>query len=270
MSRPIRWLIEYVLPPAALFVLVVLVWHVAARAWQAAYLLPEPLQVWQTAQANAGQLLTATRVTGEGALAGLGLSLLVGTAVAFVFSQSRLIQRAVYPYAIFLQTVPIIAIAPLVILWCGYGFFSVVVVAFILSLFPIINNVTAGLTTVDPNLLELFAIHNATRMQVLFKLRLPNAVPFLVAGARIACGLSVVGAIVGEIYAGSRSDAFGLGYLISATSVNLETSYLFAVVFCSTLLGVAIFSSASLIGATILARWHTAAGEPSSRLDKCS
>jgi NitT/TauT family transport system permease protein len=189
-------------------------------------------------------------------LAGLGLSLVVGTAVAFVFSQSRLVQRAVYPYAIFLQTVPIIAIAPLVITWFGAGFQSVVVVAFILSLFPIINNVTAGLTSIDSNLLELFEFHNATRWQVFQKLRLPNAVPYLVAGARIACGLSVVGTIVGEIYAG-YSESFGLGYLIFATSSKLDTPYLFAVVFCSTLLGVAIFTSVSLIGATVLARWHT-------------
>ena len=179
--------------------------------------------------------------------------------LGLVFSQSRIIERGIYPYAIFLQTVPIVAIAPLVVTWFGNGFTSVVVVSFALSLFPIITNATAGLTTVDANLLELFEVHNASRRQVLFKLRLPNAVPNLVTGAKIACGLSVIGAIVGEMFAGYGAESYGLGYLITYTTGRLETAYAFAAVLCSTLLSIAIFAAVNLIGATILVRWHVAA-----------
>src|SRR5262249_18495250 len=144
------------------------------------------------------------------ALLGFAMSLAAGTALALVFSQSRIVQRSIYPYAIFLQTVPIVAIAPVLILWFGYGLAGVVSVSFILSLFPIITNATAGLTMVDANLIELFEVNNASRGQMLFKLRLPNAVPNLVTGAKISCGLSVIGAIVGEIYAGFQGDNYGL------------------------------------------------------------
>jgi NitT/TauT family transport system permease protein len=117
---------------------------------------------------------------------------------------------------------------------------------------------------VDVNLLELFQINNASRAQVLFKLRLPNAVPSLVTGAKISCGLSVIGAIVGEMSAGFGTHSFGLGYLITAATGKLDTAYAFAAVICSTLLSLAIFVIVSSIGATILARWHIAAPRSST------
>ena len=125
------------------------------------------------AREHAGELATAVGLTAAGALCGFGLSLLLGVSLGLLFSQSRIIQRSMYPYAIFLQTVPIVAIAPVLIMWFGYGFSGVVAVAVILSLFPIITGATAGLTTVDPNLLELFDIDSALRWQALVKLRLP-------------------------------------------------------------------------------------------------
>ena len=193
----------------------------------------------------------------------MGLSLVAGTALGLVFSQSRIIERSLYPYAIFLQTVPIVAIAPVVVMWFGHGFAGVVAVSFILSLFPMITNATTGLTAVDPQLVELFEIYNASRWQALVKLRLPNAVPYLVTGAKISCGLSVIGAIVGEISAGFGTQSFGLGYLISTTSGNLDTAYALAAVLASTLLSIAIFAAVTSLGATILTRWHVAV--PSKR-----
>jgi NitT/TauT family transport system permease protein len=163
-----------------------------------------------------------------------------------------------------LQTVPIVAIAPILIMWFGNGFGGVVSVSFILSLFPVVTNATAGLTLVDPNLLELFTIHNATRWQVLTKLRLPNSVPLLVTGAKISCGLSVIGAIVGELFAGFGTGSVGLGSLLSMAGGRLDTPYVFAAMFTSTLLSVVIFGSVSLIGSTILARWHIAAAPGST------
>ena len=253
-----RWLVEVALPPLLLAAIVLVAWdRLVVWSGVPAFRLPRPGQVWDAATdaKNRQALFSATQLTAAAALAGFAVSLVLGTLVALVFAQSRWVRRAAFPYTIFLQTVPIVAIAPLVIKWCGTGFTSVVVVAATISVFPIITNVTAGLLAVEPNLLDLLAAYNASRLQVLLKLRLPNAVPHLVTGAKIACGLAVIGAIVGEFYAGS-GESFGLGYLIPLASGQLKTDYLFAAVICSTLLGMAIFALVSLIGATILARWH--------------
>lgn len=247
-----RWLLEYAVPPAALLALVVAGWEAGVRLGDVpAYLVPSPGQVCSAAWTHAAELGRATLLTGRGAVYGLSASLLVGTLAALVFSQSRLIQRAAWPYAIFLQTVPIIAIAPLLLKWFGTGMLGVSAVAFMISVFPIIAGGTAGLTSVDPNLLELFALHNASRWQTLSKLRLPNAIPQLVTGAKVSCGLSVIGSIVGETYAGA-GDEFGLGYLIQLTSGQVKTDYAFAALFFSAALGVAMFAAVSLTGAAIL------------------
>ncbi len=265
MTSWLRRSLEFVLPPLVLFALVMTAWDRAVVYWNIKpFLLPRPLDVWREAVRHSPELLAAMKNTAAGALCGFALSLVVGVLVAIVFAQSRVIQRSMYPYAIFLQTVPIVAIAPIVIIWFGPGFKSVVVVSFIISLFPIITNTTAGLTSIDPQLLELFEIHNASWLQRLLKLRLPSAVPNLVTGAKISCGLSVIGAIVGEVFAGYGTNAYGLGYLIQLTSGKLETAYAFAAMIASTLLGLAIFSLAALAGRTILARWQ-AGGQGKSR-----
>jgi NitT/TauT family transport system substrate-binding protein len=144
--------------------------------------------------------------TGKAALAGLGMSLAAGTLIALAFAEFPLVRRACYPYAIFLQTVPIVAIAPLIILWCGNGFWGVTATVFIISLFPMVANGTAGLIGADPRLLELFAVNNASRWQTLLKLRFPGAIPRFAEGLKISAGLSVIGAIVGEFVAGFGSE----------------------------------------------------------------
>jgi NitT/TauT family transport system permease protein len=248
---------ESLLPPVGVFLVVAAVWQVAVMALRIpAYILPGPLQIALTAWESIVPLGTGTLWTAWAAFCGFATSLLVGVLVAFAFSQSELIRRGLYPYAIFLQTVPIVAIAPLIILWFGTGFVSIVAVSFMLSLFPIITNATSGLTSVDSALLDLFALHRATRVQKLLKLRLPNAVPYLVTGARISSGLSVIGAIVGEFFAGYGSAHHGLGYLIVMTSGQLKTSYLFACIGASTALGLVIFTSVGMVGDAILARWR--------------
>ncbi len=248
---------EVLFPPLVFFALLVAAWQAATTWWEIpAYLVPSPQRVLAEARANAPALLAATLMTAGGALAGFYLSLVAGIALGLLFSQSKIIERSIYPYAIFLQTVPIVAIAPLVVMWFGNGLGGVVAVSFILSLFPIVTNATAGLTTVDTALVELFQIYNASRWQTLVKLRLPNSVPYLVAGAKISCGLSVIGAIVGEIFAGYGAEGFGLGYLISMNTGKLNTAYAFAAVIASTLLSIAIFLKVIWVGRTILARWH--------------
>lgn len=235
-------------------------WHVAVTAFAVpAYLLPSPLAVLAEAREHAGELLQATGTTGAAALAGFVVSTLLGLVVGFAFTQWRVVARSFYPYAVFLQTVPIVAIAPLIVIWSGPGFRSIVLVAVLVSVFPVITAATAGLGGVERDLVELFRVHDASPWQTFWKLRLPHAVPQLVAGAQAAGGLAVVGAIAGEIFAGYGSATPGLGYLILLTSGQLRTAYLFAAVLSCTLLGLLVFGTLALVGRLVTARWRDVA-----------
>ncbi|MFM7200445.1 MAG: ABC transporter permease [Myxococcota bacterium] len=245
------------LPPLGVLAFFLLSWEALVRWYDVpAYLLPPPSAVWAAALEHLALLTRATLLTAAGALGGFVASVSLGVMLALLFSQSRWIERSFFPYAVFLQTVPIVAIAPLIILWFGTGFQSVVLVACIVSIFPIITNTTAGLTSVPRPLLELFEVHNASRAQVLFRLRLPYAVPSLVTGARISSGLSVIGAIVGEFFAGFSTQHQGLGYIIILTSGQLKTAWLFAAIGASTALGWLIFSSVGWLGDRLTAPWR--------------
>jgi len=251
-----RWFVAYLLPPLTALVVVLTAWHALTVLFAIErFILPSPWLVAKSAFNNAEQLWYAFAMTGLEAVAGFLCSLTIGTLVACLFSQSPLIRRSLFPYAIFLQTVPIVAIAPLIIIWFGTGFQSVVLVSFIISLFPIITNATAGLLQVDPDLLDLFRLNNATRWQTLLKLRLPSAVPSIITGARIGSGVAVIGAIVGEFFAGYSSRK-GLGLIIKQTADQLKTDKLFATVIASTILGLIIFSAVTLAGNAILKRWY--------------
>lgn len=245
-----------VLPPLATFLVLLAVWETVVRVWEIErFVLPSPSRIWQAANAKSDLLLKATWITASEAVFGFAASLVVGACVACVFSQSRVIRSSLFPYAIFLQTVPIIAIAPLIVIWYGVGFGSVVLVSFILSVFPIISNMTAGMLAVDPGLMELFRLNKASRSQVLWKLRVPNSMPYLIAGAKTSCGAAVIGAIIGEFFTGTVLGDVGLGNQIDAARQVLEIDLLFACVFASTVLGVAIFGTVSLIGDAVLRRW---------------
>jgi len=245
------------LPPLVVFAGVLLLWQLLCTALALpAYLVPAPTRVAAAALANAGALATATGLTAAAAVLGLLISLALGTAIAVVFSQSRLLARSFYPYAIFLQTVPVVAVAPLIVIWFGTGLASVVLVSVMISLFPVITNGTTGLTRVDPQFLELFAMRDASRLQVLLKLRLPGSVPYLVTGAKISSGLAVIGAIVGEFFAGYGAAGYGLGYRILQASGQLKTAELFAAILACTLLGLVLFAAVSLLGELVLRRWR--------------
>ncbi len=246
-----------VLPPLATFILVLAAWETVVRVKNIEpFVLPAPTQILEAAQARSGDLVQATLVTAGEAICGFTASLVVGSVVACIFSQSTAIRSSLFPYAIFLQTVPIIAIAPLIVIWYGVGFGSVVIVSFILSVFPVISNVTAGLLTIDPGLMELFRLNNATRWQLLWKLRIPNSVPHLITGAKTASGAAVIGAIIGEFFTGSILGAQGLGNQIDGARYVLAIDFIFACVFASTALGVTIFGTVSMIGNAVLNRWY--------------
>lgn len=243
-------------PPVLFSLILILAWEALTILMRIPrFLLPSPLDVCYAAAEHSGPLSRAALLTAMGALGGFSLSIALGLPTAFLFSQSAAIRRSLYPYAILLQTVPIVAIAPLIIIWFGTGFMSVIIVSFIISLFPIITNTTTGLLDVDHELLELFALYGAKRRHILLKLRLPNAIPYLFAGARISSGLAVIGAIVGEFFAGYGAREYGLGYLIIVSSGQLKTPLLFAAIIASSLLGLVFFALISRAGDHILARW---------------
>jgi NitT/TauT family transport system permease protein len=244
-------------PPLLVFAGFVLLWQLACSLLAVpAYLVPAPLRVLAAARAAARVLLEGATWTALAALLAFAISLALGTLVAVAFSQSRALARSLYPYAIFLQTVPIVAVAPLLVIWFGTGLVSIVLIAVTISLFPVITNGTTGLTRVDPNYLDLFALHRASRLQILLKLRLPGAVPYLVTGAKISSGLAVLGAIVGEFFAGYGPGARGLGYLILQYSGQLKTAELFAAIFAATLLGLGLFAAVGLAGERVLRRFR--------------
>ena len=224
------------------------------------YMLPSPWAVARAVGARFPSLLAALAITAVESGAGLVVSIVVGVIVALFFAQSRWVRRMLYPYTILLQTVPIVAIAPLILMWVGAGTPAVALIAFIISLAPIIANTTQGLVSVEENLVHLFLMHNATPAQLLFKLRLPHAVPSLFVGIRIASGISVIAAITGELYAGSSSvGGGGLGYSILYASSQLQTDYLFALVLAATVLGFSFFFLVMFLELYFLHRGHESA-----------
>ncbi|HTW45193.1 MAG TPA: ABC transporter permease [Acidobacteriaceae bacterium] len=244
------------------------VFAVLVALWQAiiwvfrvpSFMLPSPALVAATLVTRIAPLSQSLLITAEEAGGGLLLSVLAGVAVSLVFAQSGWLRRMLYPYTILLQTVPIIAVAPLILMWSGSGAWSVTLIAFIICLAPIIANTTQGMISVEENLIHLFMMHKASPGQSLFKLRLPHAMPNLFAGIRISAGLSVIGAITGELFAGSsRVGQGGLGYSILYASAQLQTAYLFALVIAASVLGFAFFFLAMFVEWYFLHNWHQSA-----------
>lgn len=217
--------------------------------------LPPPTQVFQVLWSERETLSKAFVCSASAALAGLLASVIIGFVVAIFFSQSKFLRQSMYPYVMFLQTVPIVAIAPLLVIWSGPYWHTVVLVTVIVSLFPIISNVTAGLISVDKNLRELFRLSAASRWQTLIKLSIPYSVSHLVLGARISAGLSVIGAIIGEFFVGTNTKWAGLGTLITSWKNVARTDAVIAATITSTLLGLLILGLVNLISATLLSKW---------------
>jgi NitT/TauT family transport system permease protein len=224
------------------------------------YLLPSPLRVLHAVITRFPSLMTSLGITAAAAAGGLAGALVVGILIALLFAQSPWIRQMFYPYTILLQTVPIVAIAPLILMWVGAGLFSVTLVAFIICLAPIIANTTQGLISVDRNMVDLFLMHNASRAQVLLKLRMPHALPSIFTGIRISAGIAVIGAITGELFAGAvRVGEGGIGYAIQYATAQLETDYLFALVLAASALGFAFFFIVMFLEWYFLHQWHESA-----------
>ncbi len=248
-------------PVVLVAVLAVALWYgLTATVYRGkGYLVPSPQEVAAAVWENAAVLATATLTTLKEATLGYGLAIVSGISLAAVLSQSKLLERSIYPYAVLLQTVPVVAVAPLIVLWFGYNDLSVVIISLIMSLFPIVNNTLLGLRSTSRNLTELFALHNTSRFTAFRKLQLPGALPHIIAGLRISAGLSVIGAIVGEFIIGSGNAQGGLGVQIIFAQGRMYTALLFAEVIAATLLGFLFFLIVSAIGNQFLKNWHESA-----------
>ncbi len=241
-----------ILPPLIPFVVVTLATEwIVRQGWVPSFLVPAPSAIFATIFEDRAELLEATLTTSLGALTGFVLSAVIGVAIAVALSSSRLIERAFYPYAVFFQTVPIIAIAPLLVIWFGYGMKTVVASAFVVSIFPVIANTLTGILSTDPALRDLFRLYGASGWVTLFKLRFPAALPQILTGLRVATGLAVIGAIVGEFIGGS-----GLGSVVDIARTQQRVDKVFAAVLLASLLGLALFGVINLISALTLRRWH--------------
>jgi len=244
------------IPPAIFMLIGLLCWDLVIRLGKIdRYLLPTPWAVIEVLLGRSGALLSATLVTFFSACTGFLLSFVTGVFDATLFSEFRWFRRGCYPYAIFLHTVPIVAISPLIITWFGYGNRSVIVITYIVSLFPIITATTNGMLAADSELNELFRLYGASRWAVLWKLKFPSAIPQMISGTQTASGLAVVGAIIGEFFAGHDAGHFGLGYYIFSAQGQFRTDILLASVLLSTSLGIGLFGIVTLLARTVLHRW---------------
>lgn len=243
--------------PLGAAVVMIGLWYGAIWAFDIPrYLLPEPHRFIQAGIDNGDYLLNGIRLTFTSALIGYLMAAVIGVAAATILSQSKILEKSLYPYAIVLQTIPIVAIAPMVVVWMGTGRMTIAVIAFIIAFFPIISNTTLGLTSTDHNLLNLMELYSASRWQMLVKLRIPFALPYIVGGLRISAGLSVIGAIVGEFVAGMGGRAGGLGFQIAEAATMVRTSYLFAAAFAACGMGLIVFFAINGLSYLLLRNWH--------------
>jgi NitT/TauT family transport system permease protein len=243
--------------PALIALLLVAVWQGLVVAYDVpAYIVPSPLLVLRTLVADRELLAAALSVTLGIALTALAIATVVGTLVALLFVQSRWIEMSLFPYAVLLQVTPIVAIAPLIIIWVRDTRVALVLCAVVVAIFPIISNTTLGLRSVDHGLLNLFRMCRASRWQVLLRLRIPGALPYFFGGLRIASGLALIGAVVAEFVAGTGGRGAGLAYQILLAGMQLNIPRLFAALLLIAAAGVALFAATVWLSRAVLSRWH--------------
>ena len=224
------------------------------------YVLPAPGAILQTLIVDRVLLLRSLGVTLTTTVEGFLLATVGGVGLAILFNQSRLVEYSLYPYAVILQVTPIVAVAPLLLIYLPQQA-AVLVCAWIVAFFPVLANTTLGLNSVDRNLAALFKLYGASRRQVLWRLELPSALPYMLGGLRIAGGLSLIGAVVAEIAAGSAGAGSGLAYRIAESGYRLNIPRMFAALLLLSVAGVVIFYLLSLVNYLGLRHWHESALE---------
>lgn len=246
--------------PVAMLVLLIGLWGFYVWAFDVPhYFLPSPLRVAEALYTDWPILSSALLVTLKITFLALGLALVGGVALAVVMSQSRLAELALYPYAVVLQVTPIVAIAPLILIYVPTTQIALLICAWIVGFFPILSNTTQGLKSTDHNLLNLFELYGASRWQTLIYLKMPNALPYFLAGLKIAGGLALIAAVVAEFAAGSAGAGSGLAFRLLESQFRLNIPRLFAALFLLSLTGVAIFFATNTISHLLLRKWHESA-----------
>ena len=245
--------------PIFVLALGILVWHLVVEINRIPpYVLPGPVPVARTLVTDWPVLSASLLVTLLTTIEGLALAAGGGIALAILFNQSRLVEYSLYPYAVILQVTPIVAIAPLLLIYLPQQA-AVLACAWIVAFFPVLANTTLGLNSVDHNLADLFRLYGASRWQTLRYLKLPTALPYMLGGLRIAGGLALIGAVVAEIAAGSAGAGSGLAYRIAESGYRLEIPRMFAALVLLALTGVVIYFAMSLLSHLVLRRWHESA-----------
>jgi NitT/TauT family transport system permease protein len=252
-----RLFVKKVFPPLTAFVIFIGGWELINRLFGIpSYLLPKPTDIVQAGEENFRNLLVSVTTTFTEAVLGFALSIVFGAAGAILLASSKIVERSVYPYAIILQTIPIVAVAPIIVIWFGAGMTAIVIIAFLIGFFPMLSNTLIGLNSTDQNMKNLFILYNASPMQTMWRLRLPAALPYMVAGLKISCTLAVIGAIVGEYVAGIGGGEGGLGYAITFAAARLRTPYLFACGLSASVLGIGFFLIVNAFSKWMLSSWH--------------
>ena len=245
-----------VILPILAFVAIVSVWELLVRVkWINPFILPSPSQIYQSLIEDRAELWSALGYTAASVGISFSLSILIGIASAIIVFSSETILYAFYPYTIFFQTVPIIAIAPLLVIWFGYGIPAVVASGFIVSVFPVVASTLTGLMSADPALKDLFLLYRASRLQSMWKLYLPSSLPFILNGLRISGGLAVIGTIVGEFLGG-----IGVGSIIDVARAQQRIDKVFAAVLLASGLGLILIKLIDLLSFVLLKNWHPSEG----------
>lgn len=253
-------LIGTLVPPLVVLLLVLGAWVLVSEVLLAddkRFLLPPPWDVVNVGffdSFNRAEILGGLWLTAKAALIGLVLSIALGMALAVAMSQAAWVERALFPYAVVLQTIPILALVPLVGFTLGYDFSSRVLVCVLIALFPIVTNTLFGLLSVEQGQHDLFTLHRAGRLTRLLKLQLPAAMPAVFTGFRVAAGASVIGAVVGDFF--FKQGDPGIGVLIDLYSSQLESERLYAAVIAASLLGIFVFVLVGYLNQRIVGRWH--------------
>lgn len=249
-----------ILPPLLFGAVVLLLWEVMVRVNNIPfYILPGPLLVGKTLIKDWGSLYPSLLVTVIITLSALTAATVAGVALAVLFAQSKWIENCLFPYAVILQVTPIVAIAPLIIIWVNDIRLALLICAWIVAFFPIVSNTTLGLNSTDHNLLSLMQLYGASRRQIFWNVRLPSALPYFLGGLRISGGLALIGAVVAEFVAGTGGVQSGLAFRILESSYTLQIPRMFAALLLITGTGILIFIILTLVTHFILRRWHESA-----------
>ena len=249
------------LTPLLVFVAALATWEWRVHALGISPLvLATPSEIWTAFFEHWDVLGPALLFTVRITAAAFVLATVAGVGLAVLFSQSRLIEYALYPFAVVLQVTPVVAIAPLLLIWIGYDNVGevLVVLAWIISFFTVLSNTITGLRSADHNLIDLMKLYGASRWQVLWRLQLPGALPYILTGMKISGGLALIGAVTAEFVAGSGTD-LGLGWVITLANRNLDTAQEFAALALLSILGIAILFAMTALEWALLHRWHESA-----------